>query len=259
MQPATHNGTCDNKLMIRQGRLGEQLLGTIEQGILNPPTLDKLIARCEDKLRKRRQAKPIEAIETAGDMVSVVRRREEIGILRALGATSWGVVGAFLLEAAYLGLAGGIGGVGLGRLMASGSVGLVAATVDSLYVSSTPAPIALTPAAALGGIAIGVLLSLVSALAPAWEASQVLPVEAMARGRRDHDVRMHQRRNVALSAGLAAAALFASGQPPIGNEDARLEANRSVNMAQSRESRGVHRRSLSTLPFPGGRRHHFRG
>ena len=45
MQPATHNGTCDNKLMIRQGRLEEQLLGTIEQGILNPSMLDKLIAR----------------------------------------------------------------------------------------------------------------------------------------------------------------------------------------------------------------------
>jgi hypothetical protein len=74
MQPATHNGNCDNKLMIRQGRLGEQLLGTIEQGILNPSMLDKLIARCEDKLRKRRQAKLIEAIETAGDINVLTER-----------------------------------------------------------------------------------------------------------------------------------------------------------------------------------------
>ena len=147
--------------------------------------------------------------------VCVVRRREEIGIMRALGATRFGVLGAFLLEAVCLGLAGGIAGVALGRLMASAAVRLVAATVESLYVSSTPAPIALTWAVAFAGVAIGVLLSVVSALAPAWEASQVVPVEAMARGRRDHDVRLHQWRNLAFGAALAIAAWFASRQPPV--------------------------------------------
>jgi putative ABC transport system permease protein len=147
--------------------------------------------------------------------ISVVRRREEIGILRALGATRFGVLGAFLLEAASLGFAGGILGVALGRLMATGSVRLVAATVESLYVSSTPAPIALNWSVALAGIAIGILISVISAATPAWEASQVVPVEAMARGRRDHAVRLHQWRDLAFAGALAVAAWFASRQPPV--------------------------------------------
>jgi putative ABC transport system permease protein len=150
--------------------------------------------------------------------VSVVRRREEIGIMRALGATRCGVLGAFLLEAACFGLAGGTLGVALGRLMATGSVRLVAATVASLYVSSTPAPIALTWVVAIAGIAAGVLLSVVSAVAPAWEASQVVPVEAMARGRRDHQVRMHQWRDLACAAAVAMAAWLAARQPAVGGK-----------------------------------------
>lgn len=150
--------------------------------------------------------------------ISVVRRREEIGILRALGAGRFAVLGAFLLEAGCLGLAGGVLGVALGRLMAAGSVRLVAATVESLYVSSTPGPITLTWGGAAAGIAIGALLSVVSALAPAWEASEVAPVEAMARGRRDHQVRMHRGRGLAAGAALAIAAWLASRQGPVGGK-----------------------------------------
>ena len=77
--------------------------------------------------------------------VSVVRRRSEIGIVRALGADRRDVLAAFLGEAACLGLAGTLVGLPLGRLMAGGAVKLMAATVESLYVSSRPGPIALNP------------------------------------------------------------------------------------------------------------------
>src|SRR5207247_8842046 len=67
--------------------------------------------------------------------VSVVRRRPEIGILRALGTGRSGVLWLFLGEALLLGLAGSLLGVLLGRLLAEGTVGLIADTVNSLYGS----------------------------------------------------------------------------------------------------------------------------
>jgi putative ABC transport system permease protein len=71
--------------------------------------------------------------------VSVVRRRPEIGILRALGTGRGGVLWLFLGEALLLGLAGSLLGALLGRLLAEGAVGMIAETVNSLYASSRPA------------------------------------------------------------------------------------------------------------------------
>ncbi len=64
--------------------------------------------------------------------VSVVRRRAEIGIVRALGASRGAVLAAFLGEAASFGLIGALLGLPLGRLMASGAVRLMSATVEAL-------------------------------------------------------------------------------------------------------------------------------
>jgi putative ABC transport system permease protein len=147
--------------------------------------------------------------------VSVVRRRSEIGILRALGATRGQVLAAFLGEAAVFGLAGGLVGVLLGRVLAEGAVGLVAVTVQSLYVSSTPGPIALTWDLALLTLGAGLAVSLASALSPAWDASRVAPVEAMARGYREHESRLQRGRNLALGAVTAGAAWLAARQGPV--------------------------------------------
>jgi putative ABC transport system permease protein len=148
--------------------------------------------------------------------VSVVRRRGEIGVLRAVGAARGTVFGIFLAEAAMLGLAGAAIGVGLGRLLAGTMVELIAGTVNALYTTSRPAPVALTWNEAVLGIAIGLAAAVVSALAPAREAMLVAPAEAMGRGSREHGASLRWRRGLAWSAALGAIAAALAEAPPVG-------------------------------------------
>ncbi len=150
--------------------------------------------------------------------VSIVRRRFEIGILRALGTSRAGILAGILAEASCFGVLGGMVGIVLGRVMSEGAVKLVASTVSSLYFSSQPAPISLTWEIALLGIAMGVGISLISALAPAWEASRVAPVEAMARGRREHEIRIHRLRFAAVAVIIAGIAWISSRQGPVNSK-----------------------------------------
>jgi putative ABC transport system permease protein len=147
--------------------------------------------------------------------VSVVRRRNEIGVVRALGATRLAVASAFLVEAGGLAVAGTLVGIGLGRLMAAGAVALVGTTVQSLYVSSTPAPVALTGSSILAAFFFGLSAALFAALAPAVEASRVAPVVAMARGREQYVARKRSRRSMLWSCALLTLAGAASRLPVI--------------------------------------------
>jgi putative ABC transport system permease protein len=147
--------------------------------------------------------------------VSVVRRRPETGIVRALGASRGAVLAAFVGEAAFFGLAGAALGLPVGRFMASGAVKLMAATVESLYVSSRPGSIELSAWSVLLAFIIGVGVAIVSAYSPAREASLVSPVEAMARGRREYIARVHKSRDLWLALILGIAAAAASRAPAI--------------------------------------------
>jgi len=154
--------------------------------------------------------------------VSVVRRRAEIGIVRAIGASPGQVLGAFLLEALAIGLAGTFLGVPLGRGMAVWAVKLMGTTVNALYVTSRPAQITFSVWSIALAVAVGTGVTLLSAWSPAREASGVAPIEAMARGRREFEVRLHRGATLGSAALLAlmAAALTmlqpVNGKPVFG-------------------------------------------
>ena len=147
--------------------------------------------------------------------VGVVRRRADIGIMRALGASRRAVLTAFLAEAALFGAVGGSIAIPLGRLLATGAVHLLAATVDALYVSSRPGSVDLSASAVMLALVVGIGVAVVSALAPAREAAMVSPTEAMARGRREYDIRVERKRDAVIALVLAATAVAAARVPAV--------------------------------------------
>jgi putative ABC transport system permease protein len=147
--------------------------------------------------------------------ISVVRRRAEIGILRAVGTARGAVFALFLAEAMAIGAVGAALGIAMGRAMAEGLVGLIAGTVNSLYASSRPAAIHLTVGAAVGAGCTGLGIALLSAFGPAWEAMKIAPVEAMGRGSRETTFRLRTRRNLAMAVVFAGLSWAAAVQDPV--------------------------------------------
>jgi putative ABC transport system permease protein len=151
--------------------------------------------------------------------VSVIARREEIGMLRALGVSRRRVRVLFLCEAGLLGGAGCVLGIGAGRLLAHAAIGLTATTVQTLYVATAAAPPDLTVGEAALAAAVALPLAILAGLVPANEAARVPPVAAM--GGRDPGEGDAGRagagrwRSVGAAMALLAAAVWMGCQPAI--------------------------------------------
>ena len=106
--------------------------------------------------------------------ITIYSYREEIGIMKLVGATNWFIRSPFLLESIFLGGLGTIIGLLLGLVLA---VFAKLITYGLAVFSATQ----WTDLAAWIGIAfvIGTGLSVVGALYPAHRASRMQPVEAM--------------------------------------------------------------------------------
>ena len=114
---------------------------------------------------------------------AVVRRREEIAILRSLGVEPSRIARAWLWEAAALGLVGGLLGLLLGWAGAQGAVRGVGQTVNSLYYATAVRSAALDPAEATVALALAIAASLVAGAWPARRAAATPPAQMIGRGR----------------------------------------------------------------------------
>ncbi|RJL33065.1 ABC transporter permease [Bailinhaonella thermotolerans] len=108
------------------------------------------------------------AIGVANIMViSVLERRGEIGLRRALGATRGHIRTQFLAEAVLLALAGGAAGVSAGAL------------TTAVYATTRGWAVVIPPLAWAGGLGAALLIGAAAGLLPALRAARLSPVEAL--------------------------------------------------------------------------------
>jgi putative ABC transport system permease protein len=100
-------------------------------------------------------------------IISVLERRSEIGLRRALGATKGHIRTQFLAEAILLALLGGAAGVGAGTL----STAIYASTKHELIVIPT--------LAWAGGIGATIIIGALAGLWPALRAARMSPTQAL--------------------------------------------------------------------------------
>jgi putative ABC transport system permease protein len=113
--------------------------------------------------------------------ITVIRKRAEIGVLRAIGVSRLRIFGLFLVKAIILGACGSLVGLAGGLLFAGYAVKAVSTTVQALYVDQPPATISLSWQMLALAFSFGMFMTIVASLAPIFEAVSVPPAEATRR------------------------------------------------------------------------------
>jgi len=100
-------------------------------------------------------------------IMSVMERRREIGVMKAIGATTGNILMQVLQESAVLSLLGGL----IGLLLGYGST-----TIVNTYTGFVTV---MTPGLVLVGLIFSLVLGMGAGLYPAWAASQLDPIEVL--------------------------------------------------------------------------------
>ena len=108
--------------------------------------------------------------------VLVAQRARTLALLRCVGATTGQLYRSVLLEAAILGTLASIAGIVVGAALVQGGL-MIAPTLD-LGVP-LPDAITLTPPVFIAPLAVGIVVTLVAAIAPAMAAARVAPLAAL--------------------------------------------------------------------------------
>jgi len=148
--------------------------------------------------------------------IAVTERRPEIGILRALGAKRGQIRALFLWESGIAGLIGSLAGIGAGLLFAQNLTNMTGQMLEGVLSMGQTTAAAIPDQRFLGlALLLGVASSMIAALAPAWNAARVEPVQALQKGKYQVLSAGESRRRrwaAAVAAGAALACVLLPGQ-----------------------------------------------
>ena len=130
----------------------------------------------------------VAAFNIVSTLVMVVKDKQgDIAILRTLGTTPASVMAIFMIQGTLIGLAGTLGGLVLGSVLALNVEAFVHAleaftgtrflAADVYFITDLPAELRLPDLAKVCGTAF--VLSVISTLYPAWRAARTQPAEAL--------------------------------------------------------------------------------
>jgi putative ABC transport system permease protein len=112
-------------------------------------------------------------------LMSVFERTQEIGVLKAIGASRLGIFQLIWTETILICITGGV----LGNLLALGGSRAVESIIKSILPYAPTGPlVVIYPTLLIYALLGAVALGLVAGLYPAWRACAMVPVEAIRRG-----------------------------------------------------------------------------
>ena len=103
--------------------------------------------------------------------MAVAERVREIGLKKAVGATTFNIMGEFLVEATFIGVVGGVVGYGLGALITIIANATTPPGQSTLFL--------ITPNLTILAIGFATVLGAVAGVLPAWRAARLDPVTAL--------------------------------------------------------------------------------
>ncbi|MBL7118113.1 MAG: ABC transporter permease [Candidatus Syntrophoarchaeum sp.] len=106
-------------------------------------------------------------------LMSVMERTHEIGVMKAIGAKNRNILSLFLLEAGVVSTIGGVFGC-IAGVVAAKAICFFLYTAYEVEIAAI-----FKPEVLLGGVAIAMLVGILSGLYPARKASKMSPVEAV--------------------------------------------------------------------------------
>ena len=103
---------------------------------------------------------------------TVVERRQQVGMLRAIGMSTGAIAGMFILESSFVALSGILVGTAIGMVTGSELIG-------AFYTFATDEPLGIPWPSILSLVGGTYLFSVAVTAFPAWQATRIYPAEAL--------------------------------------------------------------------------------